>query len=136
MLPGSKLLKAFAVCASLSACGSLGKIDTAEVAPPPPNKKAVTIDDIDGFGKPEASTYETANSLLYYMFMRERCVELPASDFTYVNDMWITDCSGIRPTDSGDFLIRHFLQKEYQKRMGTFQEPKSYPDKQAFRFVG
>lgn len=68
--------------------------------------------------------------------MRHRCVKIPENDFTYETDVWIWDCSGIRPTESGDFLIKQLLETEYKKRTGTFVAPKSYMDKQVFNFVG
>lgn len=138
------LIRAFAVCATLGSCGSLSKMDAAEVPAHPAKKAAVTLHDIKGFGKPERSPANTATvepDLPFDMLMdqvrRENCVRLPKDDFTYVSGEWVYDCEpGLRATESGDFLIKQLLEKEYQKRTGVFEVPPSYIDERIFNFSG
>lgn len=128
----SKLVQVFAVCVGVGACASLQKINTADRSPPPsPGSKVQPLKLAGGdFDDPLLGLFSM-------MFGRGSCLKLPVDDFTYVTNRWELDCStGIRRTQSGDFLVRQLLQKEYEKKMGTFKTPESKPDAQIFRFVG
>lgn len=128
----SRLVQVFTVCAGVAACGSLQKIEADVKAPPPsPGSRAYPLKIAgDGFDDPIINLFSV-------MFGRRSCLMLPFDDFTYVNKNWVLDCTtGIRRTESGDFLVRQLLKKEYEKKIGVFKEPVSKPDAQIFRFVG
>ena len=152
MSSGFNILRAFAVCAALSACGhkipEIDTADTADAATAPaqaapmggPVKKATTLEDIDGFGEP-GSPLLFADNIFIAMFLHvpsEPCLRLPKDAFTFVKQDWVYECgTGIRATRSGDYLVEQMLRTEYLKKTGQYVTPKSYPDKHAaFRFVG
>lgn len=132
MTPASKLLRVFAVCAGVAAYVSLDKYvaGTKDVSRFPHMQMQETESDDKGFGNPLTAFFSR-------MFTSRFCIPLPDESDPYNLRLLSLDCSKrMHRTDSGDFLIRHFLQKEYEEKTGVFQRPSPRPDPEPFRFVG
>jgi hypothetical protein len=134
MTSASKLLRVFAVCAGVAAYVALEKYDSerksAQEWPDRQAQETMTND----FENPLTAVF---SRMFVHKFVNRYCSLSPDEDSPYDISKLVTRCTEeMHRTDSGDFLIRLFLQKEYEKENGLSPKPEHRPDPEPFRFVG
>ncbi|HEU4838779.1 MAG TPA: hypothetical protein VFS88_05145 [Micavibrio sp.] len=114
----------------MAAYFSLQKHDAdRDVSPQWPDKQVQ-----EDFGNPLTAVF---SKVFVDRFVNQYCVLRPDENSPYDVRKLVKSClKENHHTESGDFLIRQFLHKEYEKERGLSREPEPQPDPEPFPFLG